>query len=235
MIMAMEHCSREEIEEGRTPCDLWNWMIHKVDQICLTQEGYEDFRLQKGNIKQLVEEIAPLAIFGKYKYGDTDQVILHPVIGNQNFDATIEDRRTDPASVTYVEITQAHEGENNYWRRRELLEKGFVFAYAPVIKTGKGKNREVTIKPEASLVEERAKNELGRILDAAQRKSSKNYPDNAILIIFFDDSQPFREVINQEKLDIYANEKILKLVLRFSGLCLVGRLEHIIREYPINR
>jgi hypothetical protein len=235
IIMAKEHCGREEIEKDRTPCELWTWLTQKIDQICSTQEGLKDFRLQKGHIKQLVEEIVPLAIFGMHKYFNTDQIFLQSVVGSQNFDAKVIDRRTEPASVTFVEITQAHEGIDNYFRRCELLEKGFVFSYAPVIKTGKGRNRIVSIPPKAIPVEERAENELDRILDAAKKKASKDYPRNTVLLIFFDDSQPFQEVVNHEKLDIFTNEKILKLDLRFSGLYLIGETKDTFREYPIDR
>ena len=79
--------SEKELTENRTPSELWNWLVDKVKQICSTEEGLKDFRLQKGLVKQLVGEIAPLAIFGRHKFGDTDQVLLQPIIGNQlNFE-----------------------------------------------------------------------------------------------------------------------------------------------------
>ena len=96
--MSNDHLCKEEIEKERTPTELWDWLIQKVEQICSTKEGLEDFRLQKGLLKQLVEEIAPLAIFSKHKFGDTDQVLFQPVIGNQNYDAVVTDLRTKPAS-----------------------------------------------------------------------------------------------------------------------------------------
>lgn len=232
--MVKERCSKEEIEKERTPSELWNWLIQKVEQICSTKEGLKEFRLQKGLLKQLVEEIGPLAIFAKHKFGDADQVYLQPAIGNQNYDAIVTDLRTNPASKNYLEITHAHEGGNDYWRRRELSEKGIVFSHAPVIKTGKGKNRTVSIPPEATPVEERVKNELDRILDAAKGKEHIDYPANTSLIIFFDDTPPFKEVIDNKKLDDFVNENILNLDLRFSELYLVGETKEIFREY-LNR
>lgn len=162
--MPNEHISKEELEEARTPSELWDWLIRKVEQICATQEGLKDFRLQKGLLKKLPEEIAPLAIFGKHKYRSTDQVLLRPVIGSQNYDAEIIDKRIEPPDKCYIEITQAHEGEDDYFRRCELLNKGFVFSNAPV--------------------EEGVKNELTRIVCAAKRKAGKDYPTNTSLIIF---------------------------------------------------
>lgn len=231
--MANKHVSQEEITTKRLPSELWDWLIQKVRQICSTKEGLRDFRLQKGYIKQLVEEVAPLAVFGKHKFGDTDQVFLQPVIGNQGYDAKVIDKRTEPVSETYVEITQAHEDEDNYWRRCQLLEKGKVFSYAPVIKTGKGKSRKVSIPPEATPVEERVENELDRILVAATKKASIDYPASTSLIIFFDDTPPFLKVIDNKKLDSFMNRKVLSLDLRFSALYLVGSIGSIFREYPI--
>lgn len=234
LAMSNERVSPEEITKQRTPSELWNWLIKKVKQICSTQEGIQDFRLQKGLIKQLVEEIGPLAIFGMHKYADNDQILLQPVIGNQPYDAVVTDLRTKPASQTYIEITQSHEGENDYWRRCELLKKGYVFSYAPVIKTGAKKTKmQVSIPPKATSVEERVRNELERIRDAAKRKEGKDYPTNTSLIIFFDDTPPFQEVIDNKKLDSFVNENILNLGLRFSALYLVGSARVISREYSL--
>ena len=236
--MPNEYVSKEELEKERIPSELWDWLIQKVNQICSTEEGRRAFRLQNDKeklIKKLVEEIAPLAIFSKHKFGDTDKVFLQPVIGKQNYDAIVTYFRNEPASVTYIEITQAHEGEDDYWRRCELLKNGCVFSYTPVIKDGTKKNRTVSIPPEATPVEERVKTELGRILDAAKKKESKDYPTNSSLLIFFDDTPPFQEVIDNENLDSFVNEEILNLDLRFSALYLVGSIGITFREYLINR
>lgn len=230
--MSNEHVSQKELTKKRTPSELWNWLISKVKQICSTDEGMQDFRLQKGLLKQLVEEIGPLAIFGMHKYADNNQILLQPVIGNQPYDAVVTDLRTKPASQTYIEITQSHEGENDYWRRCELLKKGYVFSYAPVIKTGTKKTKmQVSIPPEATSVEERVKNELERILAAAKLKAGKQYRPNTCLIIFFDDAPPFQEVTDNKKLDSFVNKNILYLDLRFSALYLVGR--EVFREFSL--
>ena len=237
--MPNEHVSKKELEKERTPSELWDWLIQKVNQICSTEEGRRTFRLQNDkekHIKKLVEEIAPLAIFGKLKFGDTDQVFLQPVIGSQNYDAKVIDKRTEPASETYIEITQAHEGEDNYWRRCELLEKGMVFSKASVIKTGKGKNRHVSIPPEATSVEAGVTNELSRIIDAAKRKAGKDYPANTSLIISFDDmtlSEERLNMINHATIDSFVKEQVFNLDLRFSRLYLVGEAKEVFREYPI--
>ena len=77
--MSQERVSKEELTKNQTPLELWNWLIQTVSQICPTNEGEKDFRLQKGLLKQLVEEISPLAIFGMHKYGDNKQFFLQSI------------------------------------------------------------------------------------------------------------------------------------------------------------
>ena len=171
-----------------------------------------------------------------HKYADNNQILLQPVIGNQPYDAVVTDLRTKPASQTYIEITQSHEGENDYWRRCELLKKGYVFSYAAVIKASTKKTKmPVSIPPEATSVEERVQKELERILAAAKGKEGKDYPANTSLIIFFDDTPPFQEVIDNKKLDSFVNKTILNLDLRFSAFCLVGSGRDVFREFSINK
>jgi len=241
MVRGIEYCSKDEIETERTPSELWGWLIQKVNQICATQEGLKALRLQNDKeklIKKLVEEIAPLAIFRKHKFGDTDQVLLKPVIGNQDHDAIINDLRTNPASQSYLEITQAHEGEDDYWRRCELLKKGYDFSEAPVIKKGKGKRRTVSIPPAATPVEEGVKKELERIITAAKGKTAKDSPANTSLIIFFDDttlSEERLKVLNYPTIDYFVKKELMNLDLRFSHLYLVGKAKEVFREFPFKR
>ncbi len=238
MVVSAEYVSQDEIEKERTPSELWDWLIRKVEQTCSTEEGLEAFRLQKGLLKKLPEEIAPLAIFGKQKYGTTDQVLLKPVIGSQSYDAEIIDKRIEPPDKCYIEITQAHEGKDAYFRRRELLEKGFVFSKAPVITTGRGKNRRTSIPPQATSVEEGVKNELNRIADAAKRKAGKDYRSNTFLLIAFDDTTLSEERLKNlgyPGIDDFIRREISDLDLRFSHLYLVGKGQEVFREYPIDQ
>lgn len=189
--------------------------------------------MQKGLLKNLPEEVAPLALFGIHKYGDTEQVLLQPIISNDNYDSIVFDQRIEPTTITYIEITQAHEGVDDYWRRRELLKTGAVFSKAPVIKTGEGKNRSVSIPAMATDVEEGVMNEMNRILDSAKKKAVKSYPANTSLVIFFEDSS-LSEAMNNERLDGFVKDNILKLNLSFSALYLVGKCNKVFREYRLS-
>jgi hypothetical protein len=231
--MSNEFISKNELTEERTPSELRSWVIEKTGEMGSTQQGRRVLRLQKGFAKQLMEEVLPLSIFGKQKYGDTDQVLLQPVIGNQHYDAVVTDRRTKPPTRSFIEITQSHEGRDNYLRRCQLLEKGYVSPYAPVIKTRTRKGWAFSIPSEADEVAVRVQNERQRILAAAKRKEGKHYSPNTSLVIFFDDAPSFQEVNDNERLDSFVTSSILNLDLRFSTLYLVGW--DVFREYSLGK
>jgi hypothetical protein len=231
--MSNEDISIEELTKKRTPPELMNWVERKIEQIGSTDEGLKALRLHEGLAKQLMEEVYPLALFGVRKFGNTDQVLMQPIIGDQSYDAIVTDLRSSPASQSYVEITQSHEGENDYLRNLELHRQGYVFPRSPVYKTGTKKTRiQVSIPAKAFEVGEIARKELEKIVDAAKKKAGKDYPINTSLIIVFKDDWSFRRVIDDANLDAFAKRYILKLDLRFSTLHLVG-WHSVFREFSI--
>jgi hypothetical protein len=220
--MSNDLITTEELTRERTPSQLLTWVESKREQIASTDEGERALILHQGLAKQFEEEVCPLAIFGQHKFGNTHQVLLQPVIGKA-YDAVVTDLRSKPVSQSYIEITQSHEGENDYLRRLLLSQQGFVF-HGPVIKTGTKKTGlHVSIPPEAFVPSEVAEEELKRILEAARRKEGKDYPSNTSLIIFFQDDLNFRKAIDDRHLGIFVKENILTLDLRFEVLYLVGQ------------
>ncbi|MGB5925422.1 MAG: hypothetical protein WBH01_04935 [Dehalococcoidia bacterium] len=179
------------------------------------------------------DEIYPLAMFGQRKFGNTDQILMQPIIGNQSYDAVVTDLTSKPASRSYIEITQSHEGESEYLRRCVLEQRGIVTMHGPVIKTGTKKTgRQVNIPRRAVNADEIATKELKKIADAAKRKAGKDYPVNTSLIIVFEDDWFFRQAVDDSRLDTFVKENILKLDLRFSTLYLIG-WHSVFREFSL--
>lgn len=232
--MLNEGISIEELTKKRTPSELLSWVKWKVDQMGSTYEGERTLRLHEGLAKQLEEEVYPLAIFGWRKFGNTDQILIQPIIGNQSYDAVVTDLRSKPASESYVEITQSHEGENDYLRRLVLQRQGFTFGHSPIIKKGTRETRQVSIPPKAVRPAEVARDELKRIFDAARRKEAKDYPINTSLTIVFNDDWFFRQAVDDTHLDTFVKENILKLDLRFSILYLIG-WQKLFREFNLGK
>jgi hypothetical protein len=233
--MSNEDISIEELTEKRTPSELLSWVKRKIEKIGSTDEGVKALRLREGLAKQLMEEVYPLALFGFRKFGSTDQILMQPIIGDQSYDAVVTDLRNKPASQSYVEITQSHEGESDYLRSLVLQRQGYVFPYSPVHKTGTKKTEiQVSIPAEAFEVGEIARKELKKIVDAAKRKVGKDYPINTSLIIVFKDDFSFRRAIDDANLDAFVKKYILKLDLRFSALYLVG-WQSVFREFRLGK
>lgn len=231
--MSNEGISIEELTKKRTLSELLSWVEFKREQIASTEEGERALILHEGLAKQFEEEVYPLAIFGHRKFGNIDQILIQPVIGKR-YDAELTDLRIKPVSQSYIEITQSHEGENDYLRRLVLSRQGFVF-YGPANKKGTKKTGlQVSIPPKVFSPYEVAHAELKRIFDAARRKESKDYPINTSLVIFFKDDLNFRKVVDDTQLDTFVKQNILSLDLRFSTLYLVGQYEKF-REFDLSK
>lgn len=231
-----ESVSIEELAKARTPLELLYWVELKMDQIGSTDDGERALRLREGLAKQLIEEVYPLAIFGWHKFGNTDRILLQPVIGNQSYDAVVTDLTCEPSSLSYVEITQSHEGETEYLRRLDLQQRGFTFGHSPITKKGTKKTGlQVSVEPQVVHPSDVAKDELERIVDAAKRKAAKDYPTNTSLIIVFDDDGFFQRATDDATLDAFVKKHILNLDLRFSTLYLVGRRKNVFREYSLGK
>ena len=229
--MSNEDINVEELTKKRTPSELLNWVNWKRERIASTDEGERTLILHKGLAKQFEEEVYPLALFGSRKYGNSDKILMQPTMG-KGYDAVVIDLGSKPSSESYIEITQSHEGENDYLRRLVLGHQGFVFGHGRAIKKGTRENRRVSIPPQVVSPSEVARDELKRIIDAARRKEAKDYPANTSLIIVFEDDWFFRQAVDDTRLDSFVKENILKLDLRFSTLYLIG-WHNIFREFSL--
>ncbi|MFC1970857.1 hypothetical protein ACFLV0_02835 [Chloroflexota bacterium] len=215
--------SIDEIIQKRTPSQLKDWVKQAMDRYNLSEEGHRQLVLHEGLAKPLMEEVFNLAEFGIKKFGNTDKILIQPIIGSQNYDAEISDLDTDPPNISFIEVTQAHEGEDEYLRSVVLAEKGIVTLRGPVIKRGTKKTgRQINVPYTATDVIQNVKEELMRIVEAAKRKNGKDYPPNTSLLIAFDDGLTFQRVISEKQLDDFVTRHIITLDLRVSTLYLLG-------------
>jgi hypothetical protein len=226
--------TKEELERERTPPELSRWVASKFEEVSSNEKGEDSLILKEGILKQLVEEVYPLSIFGYRKFGETNKVLLKPIIGYQNYDAIIIYKNNEVEKREFIEITQSHEGEIDHLRRLFIKEHGYAFYHSPIKKTGTKKTRvDVSNKLEAVRAEEIAKAEINRIKDAINRKISKEYPPDTALLIAFEDDLFFRLVVSNNILDSIINEYCSGLDIRFSYIYLVG-LYRLFREYKMS-
>ncbi|MCK4821625.1 hypothetical protein KA005_38020, partial [bacterium] len=219
----MTHITKEELEAPRKASEIRQWVDDKIEEIGTTKEGKRAVRFREGLTKELTEEALPLGIFCERYFDNGDQVTVQHIIGNQTYDAIIDDQRETKTTLKYLEITQAHEGEDAHLRMLKLEEEGHVNSLGKVTKQGT-KHTGITIEVENEAVEHGVtfSNELQRIHDAAQRKSEKEYPDNTGLIIICDDYIAFRDDADAEKLKEHINNEILPMLTNFSIVFIVG-------------
>jgi len=227
----MTHITKEELEMPRKASEIRRWVNAKIEGIGATTEGKRAVRFREGLTKELVEEALPLGIFSERYFNSSDQVTVQHIIGNQSYDATIDDQRKAKTTLKYLEITQAHEGEDAHLRMLKLEEEGHVNSLGTVTKHGT-KHTGITIEVENEAVEHAVtlSNELQRIRDAAERKSGKNYPDDTGLIIVCDDYIAFRDEAI-EKLKEHINNEVLPMLTNFRAVFVVGWSSETFMEF----
>jgi len=215
--------TKEEIETPRTAAKIRCWAEQKIEYLGNTKEGKHAIRFREGYAKELTEETLPLGIFCENYFKSSRYVVIQQHVGNQNYDATIKDKRLKKSPIKYLEITQAHEGEDAHLRMLHLENKGHANVLGMVTKKGT-KHTGITVEIENEALEHGVvvDNELQRILEAARRKSGKEYPDNTGLVIICDDYIVFREQEDIEKLIQFIHENVLEYLNNFLKVFVIG-------------
>jgi len=180
----------EELSKVRSSAELIQWVGAKFDEIAKVEGGKDAVRMREGRCKELVEEVYPLSIFAMKKYGEVNDVLFTPVIGNQNYDAVVKSKDENYK----LEITLAHEGEMEFLRRLMLKEKGYAPASGQIKKTGT-KNTGIKVEEElaAKNVDDWLNEQIGLIREALGRKLKKDYEAGTSLLIMFEDVVSFDE------------------------------------------
>ena len=182
--------TKEELETPRSAASLLPWVLMRINEISMTSDGKRAIRLHEGHAKELVEEILSIAWFAHHHFGASEEVLICPQIGSQNFDASVDDSRECPSPVRFIEATQARDGELDYLRMLHLERHGRVPGAGPIKKEGSKRDGIVTV-PEgrAFRINELVANQIRLIRAAIERKRRKKgqYPPRTALVIVLDD------------------------------------------------
>ena len=229
----MPELTAEELEKKRSAAELLPWVEDMLKELGSTEDGKAAGRFRRGLAKQLVEEALPLGIFAMHHYGASEEVSLQLVIGSQNHDAVITDQRSNPSPFSYVEITQAHAGEEEHLRMLALGKHGHVNLLGPVTKTGtKATGIEVEVESVALSHQEVLERQLGLVEAAVLRKTQKKYPEGTALLVVFDDYVAVNCVEDTEILRSRL-EPLLPGLSRFDWLVLVGWSKRTFLEFDL--
>jgi hypothetical protein len=219
----MEFVTKEELEMPRSAAQLLAWAEEKISSIGTTDSGKKAIRFRKGLCKTLVEEALPLGIFCAHYFKASRCVTINHIVGNQNYDAIVTDKRLRKSPITYLEVTQAHEGQNEHLRMIKLERKGSVNVLGRVKKRGtKHTGITVEIENEAKSHNDVVAAEKDRIAKAVERKAHNSYPKGTGLIIVFDDHIAFRDSEDKEDLKQFAKKNLQSKLTNFCLAALVG-------------
>lgn len=216
--------TKQELETPRSAADMLAW-VDATHGRFNTKKLKAEAREGKHFAKELVLEARPMAIFAYRYFKASPQVFITHLVGNQNHDGIVEDRRSHPDSIRYLEVTTTLKTYEDSLRMEILNKQGHVAAYGPVTAEGP-RHRRISIKAEGLAREHEAirADHLVLVRQGVERKAKKEYDKNTVLIVAVDDSVPFREREDAEVLKTLASEILVPMLkgTNFSLLALEG-------------
>lgn len=177
----------EDLEKPRRPAELFAWCLEKIEEIAATVGGTNALRFGKGLCKPLIEELYPLARWATTSDDVAEDSLLAMKVGSQPFDATVHVPHDTPSDF-FVEVTQAHMGQSEYFRMVHLEQHGW--APGPLSGVKREGGRLSTVMQPGRVLGSmaghiRKTSEL--IIDSLSKKSDKSYPTPTVLIVAFED------------------------------------------------
>ena len=229
--MTKSFLTTDLLEEWHTASDYLGWARSLVERVKSEPGGLERILLRTGLGKPLMEEAIPIGLLASKYFDGSSDVRIALKLGSQNFDATVSDGRGEGGSVSHIEVTLAHEGEDQYLRNLHLLEKGYVSDFGPVTKHGT-KKTELSVQVEGKMKSQAEVIQCERCLvsDAIERKLGKHYPPGTLLLVGFDDRMAFDRKDNIANLESVVAEYLPRLKA-FHTLAIVGLHQGILLSW----
>jgi hypothetical protein len=206
--------TQQELETPRSAADMLAW-VDAAHARFNTRELRAQARAGKHFANELVLEARPMALFAYRYFGASSQVMITHVVGNQNYDGIVDDKRSPPDTISYIEVTTTLKTYQDSLRMELLSKRGHVAAYGPVTAVGP-RHKRVSISAEGMAREHQAirSDHLKLVQEAVESKAKKKYQQNTVLVVAVDDSVPF-----SQKEDVVALDQLATttLVPRLSG------------------
>ena len=214
---------RTDMEITRTPQALCDWVDSKTSALSKTEDGKRFARSGALLPKKLWEEVRPLGLFARHRYGSRSDVKCTPNLNNENYDGRIDFDNTSIPSV-YVEITYAKDGYDESLRLEVLSKNGSVNALGTISISGTKASGRRTVDVENEAVDRDVTRHkaLEIVRQRIIGKSGKNYGPNHILVIVVDDSLLFRTEDDCAILVKYAKSIVDSANMDFKEIFLLG-------------
>jgi hypothetical protein len=225
---------KSDIERPRVARELYEWVQRVHGEFGKTAEGKSALRRRSAPyLKELLQEIWPLANYAWLFFRERSDVRFHPVIGNQSYDALLVDE--SGSTLCYFEITQALHGEAGYQDRlrREHLEKcGRAPLTGPPLRRDPGSGFIAETLAECVDHSDAVETIFCQIRAAVETKATKVYPPSTVLIVEFQGIH-LQQANDQAALDALAKSTLSGLASRFSELALIDEIPRFGFRYPI--
>lgn len=222
------------METQRTAAEILDWVYSTHSRFSATKELRTAAREGKFYAKELINEALPIALFASRHFGASTDVIITHVIGNQQHDAVIEDRRRSPGPVRFIEATVSDWSYAESLRMELLSRDGHAPGYGNVEAEGaKGRRTKLVAQLEALDHDTIREQHIAGVIAAVKKKADSKYPDGTALVVRIDDAVPFREDDDVAELDRVAKEVLVPMLAgrEFRVLALEGsRAVHLIYE-----
>lgn len=225
--------SKNELQTPRTAADMLEWVYAALERFN-TKELKAAAREGKHFAKELTDEALPMALFAQRFYDGSPDVTITHVVGNQQYDGTVEDRRKNPSPIRYIEATVSYRDYTESLRMELLNREGSVPAYGEVRAEGsKGRRTKLEADSVAENHNQIRERHIAAVVDVVRGKVAKNYPNNTALVVGVDDAVPFREDDDVAALDDVARSQLVPLLSgrEFKVLAMEGSQRlHLVYE-----
>jgi hypothetical protein len=202
-----------DFEAERSASELIPWFEERRSAINSCLLANEPALLHEGPFKRFYEELYPFALWVAHLYAGRDDVMCalkSRRSPERGYDAVVKDRATDPATVTYVQLTTTTFDRTESLRMKKFLKEGVVFAHGP------------PDEPEWIAHEEMLKGAFDKIEQRMQLKSLSSYGRDYVLVVCFDDFMWFGTEDDRAALRSFVSERLASWRLNVATLYIVG-------------
>lgn len=209
----------EEFQQPRTAAEIAAWVDGAAASFD-TKELVIAARRGQHYAKQLFEEARPIANFAQRHYASSPEVIISLVLGNQHYDATVNDRRATPEPIEFLEVTGTRTYEDAL--RMELLsEEGSAPGTGSIYRDPE--TRKVVARLEAEDHDVIVGRQLALITAAVKAKAANpNYGERTALIVAVEDWTGLRDKEDKEDLANLAEARLAPLLRECSPFVFVS-------------
>lgn len=226
--------TKEELETPRTAAEILDWVYSAHSRFAASKELRQSAREGKFFAKELTNEALPIALFASRYFSASTEVRIAHVIGNQQHDAVVEDRRKSPGAIKFIEATVSDWSYVESLRMELLTRDGHAPGYGKVEAEGaKGRRTKLVAELEALDHHMLREQHIAGVIAAIKKKADNRYPDGTALVVRVDDAVPFREDADVAELDRVARETLIPMLAKreFRVLALEGsRAVHLVYE-----